>query len=379
MLRRANFVVLLWLLAASAFFPVWAHRTTDSFLSLQITNQHLEGRWAISLRDLNHVLTIDANADGEASDAEMETARPRIQDFAFKSILFQINGQRVEPQSTGFEIEEHSDTVYAALLFNLTPPEVGPDLLIDFKLFAGTDPLHRGLFRFDLPERTDTAIFSPAQPTQRFLIATPRPGNQFLNFLREGVWHIWIGYDHILFLIALLLPSVLQRQGAVWQPAPALRGALANILKVITAFTVAHSITLTLAALGWVRLPARVVESVIALSVLLAAVNNVKAILPDRLWLVAFTFGLIHGFGFAGVLAELGLSNATLTQTLIGFNVGVEFGQLAIVSVFVPLAWSLRKTRAYREAVLPYGSVLIAALAGVWLLERAFDHKLLPF
>jgi hypothetical protein len=145
---------------------------------------------------------------------------------------------------------------------------------------------------------------------------------------------------------------------------------------VATSFTIAHSITLSLAALSIIQLPSRLVESTIALSVVLAALNNIWPLVHGRRWLVAFGFGLIHGFGFASVLADLGLPRDALLIALVGFNVGVELGQLAIISAFLPVAYALRRTRAYRRVIFIGGSAAIALVAGVWLFERALDVKL---
>jgi len=163
-----------------------------------------------------------------------------------------------------------------------------------------------------------------------------------------------------------------------WQPVASFGPAFWDVLRIVTAFTVAHSVTLSLAALGLVALPSRLVESAIAASVVLAALNNVWPVFEGRRWMVAFGFGLVHGFGFASVLADLGLPQGTLALALLGFNLGVELGQLAIVAVFLPCAYALRRTRFYRQAVLFGGSLLIAALAAVWLAERALELKLLP-
>jgi hypothetical protein len=142
---------------------------------------------------------------------------------------------------------------------------------------------------------------------------------------------------------------------------------------IVTAFTVAHSITLTLAVLGIVSLPSRLVESAIALSVVLAALNNLRPVLRRARVAAAFAFGLVHGFGFAGALFELGLPDDALALSLASFNAGVELGQLAIVGMFLPLAFALRATVAYRRVVLRGGSVAIALVAAVWFVERAFD------
>ena len=128
-----------------------------------------------------------------------------------------------------------------------------------------------------------------------------------------------------------------------------------------------------------IELPSRWVESAIAASVVLAALNNVWPVFHSRRWMVAFAFGLIHGFGFASVLTDLGLPREALALALVGFNLGVEAGQLAIVAVFLPLAFALRRTAFYRRAVMLGGSLLIALLAAVWLIERAFNMKLIGY
>jgi HupE / UreJ protein len=215
-------------------------------------------------------------------------------------------------------------------------------------------------------------------PEQEFALAELSPWEALRDYAKEGVWHIWTGFDHILFLLSLLLPAVLVRSGASgrrWKPAPSFRSAFLDVVRVVTAFTLAHSITLSLAALGIVSLPSRLVESTIALSVLLAALNNIRPVVYQRRWLVAFCFGLIHGFGFASVLTDLGLPRQSLLIALVAFNVGVELGQLAIVGVFLPVAYAGRATRVY-QPLLVCGSAVISLIALVWLIERAFDVQL---
>ncbi len=149
------------------------------------------------------------------------------------------------------------------------------------------------------------------------------------------------------------------------------------MLKIVTAFTLAHSITLTLATLGVVALPSRFVESAIALSVVVAALNNVWPVITRRLAVLAFTFGLIHGFGFASVLLDLGLPKSALLLSLVGFNVGVEVGQLAIVALFLPIAFLAKNHAFYRKLVLVGGSSVIVAISMVWLVERALNLKII--
>jgi len=144
----------------------------------------------------------------------------------------------------------------------------------------------------------------------------------------------------------------------------------------VTAFTVAHSITLALSVLDVVDPPSRWVESVIAASVVLAALNNLWPLVSEARWKLTFAFGLVHGFGFASALKDAGLAKGALAAPLVGFNVGVEIGQLCIVAVVLPLAWSLRGTRTYRGAFAG-GSLAIAAVAALWLVQRAFDLSLI--
>jgi hypothetical protein len=162
-----------------------------------------------------------------------------------------------------------------------------------------------------------------------------------------------------------------------WTGVGSFRAALTEVLWVVTAFTVAHSITLSIAALQIVELPSRFVESAIAASVVLAAANNLWPLVERRRWLVAFGFGLIHGFGFASVLTELGLPKDALVLSLLGFNVGVEIGQLAVVACFLPVAYLSRNTLLYRKGVFVGGSVFIMLVALVWLAERVFNLKLI--
>ena len=164
----------------------------------------------------------------------------------------------------------------------------------------------------------------------------------------------------------------------MWAPAPSFSAAFWDVFKVVTSFTVAHSITLSLAALGVISLPSRLVESAIAASVVLAALNNVRPVVNAGRWIIAFCFGLIHGFGFASMLTELGLPQSSLLQALLAFNLGVELGQLLLVAAFLPIAYASRQTRFYSRAMLVGGSAGVAAIALLWLLERALNVALLP-
>ena len=292
---------------------------------------------------------------------------------------FDADGKTCTTAGKEFLVDEHSDGAYAVLRLDVdcgTPPPAAIEL--SYSLFFDLDPTHRGLLRIERGGITQTGVLSPERPRFTFGADAASALSQFFDYLREGVWHIWIGFDHILFLLSLLLPSVLILSNRKWQAAKRFSDTFWDVFKVVTSFTVAHSITLSLAALAVISLPSRLVESTIALSVVLAALNNLKPVVAERRWAVAFAFGLIHGFGFASVLADLGLPQGTLLLALVGFNLGVETGQLAIVCAFLPLAYTLRGTWFYRTMIFSAGSTAIAAVALVWLVERALDVKLWP-
>jgi hypothetical protein len=175
-----------------------------------------------------------------------------------------------------------------------------------------------------------------------------------------------------------LLPAVMVRVADRWQAATNLSSVCWNVVSIVTAFTIAHSLTLTLAALDVVRLPSRLVESTIAASVVLAGLGNLYPMMMSCRWIVAFGFGLIHGFGFAAVLTDLRLPQNSLLLSLVSFNVGVELGQLAIVAAFLPMAYLIRQSWSYPRLILTGGSLAVVAIALVWFTERAFDLPLFP-
>ena len=357
-----------------------AHKPSDSYLTVTVQDGRLSGQWDIALRDLDLAVGLDADGDGRITWGEVRAQHAAIAAYATARLQVQADGQpctlTVGPQ----QVDEHTDGAYSVLPLQLACAVAAPKALsLRYTLLADLDPQHRGLLNLTVDGASRSAILGPQAPLQSFSLARISRWQAFVDFAKEGVWHIWIGFDHILFLLSLLLPAVGLWAGRRWQPVDRIGQAVVEVLKVVTAFTLAHSITLTLAVLGLVSLPSRVVESSIAASVVLAALNNVWPVFHGRRWMVAFAFGLLHGFGFASVLVDLGLPQGALAVALAGFNVGVELGQLAIVAAFLPLAYALRRSWFYRRAVLVGGSLLIAVLAGVWLAERALDLKLLPF
>ena len=350
--------------------PAVAHKPSDSYLKLTMEGAVIDGQWDIALRDLDHALGLDADGDGAITWGEVRLRHEEIAAYALSQLSIRAGDTACENEAREHLVDTHSDGTYAVLRFAVICPELSGPLRITYRLFFDLDPQHKGLLNVTRGGRTYSAIFSPQQDTWQVDDTGLSRTRQFLAYLREGIWHIWIGFDHILFLLCLLLPAVLERRQGQWRAVPTFGPAAIDVIKIVTAFTAAHSITLSLAALGVIALPSRLVESAIAASVVLAALNNLYPVVSGRLWIIAFAFGLIHGVGFANVLTDLGLPKAGLLQSLIAFNLGVEAGQLAIVSVFLPVAYWMRRSWTYQFITLRAGSVLIAAVGSAWLLER---------
>jgi len=359
-------------------FSANAHKPSDSYLTLHVAGATVSGQWDIALRDLDFALGLDANGDAQITWGEVRAKQRDISAYALSRLSIAAAGQACPTQVNEYLIDDHTDGAYAVMRFTAVCPAPVQTLQARYTLFFDIDPQHKGLLRLEYAGQSVTGIFSPEKAAQEFTLARPNKLRQFLDYGHEGVWHIWIGFDHILFLLALLLPAVVLRQKEKWQAVAAFKPAFWQVFKIVTAFTVAHSITLSLATLGVVSLPSRWVEATIVASVVIAALNNVYPLFRERRWMMAFAFGLIHGFGFASVLRDLGLPQDALVLALVGFNLGVEAGQLAIVSVFLPAAFALRKSWFYQRLILLGGSILIAVVASVWLVERAFDLKLMP-
>lgn len=374
-----------WLLLLAALAlacpgpPAGAHKPSDSYLALEVAGAQIDAQWDIALRDLDHALGIDANQDDEITWGEVRARHADIAAYALARLRLGPEHAPCPARVAEHLIDNHSDGAYAVLRFTATCAAAPRALAVDYRLFFDLDPQHRGLVRLSHQGATRAGIMSVERPAQTFTLAGLSRWEQFLDYGNEGVWHICTGFDHLLFLLSLLLPAVLLRSpspGRDWVPAPNFRAAFIDVVKVVTAFTLAHSITLSLAALGAVSLPSRAVESAIALSVVLAALNNIRPLVYERRWVIAFCFGLIHGFGFASVLAGLGLPRDSLLLALVAFNLGVEAGQLVIVGLFLPVAFALRATALYRRVVLVFGSALIALTALLWLIQRAFNLQL---
>ncbi len=357
---------------------VGAHSSSNSYLTLNIPNGQLTLRADIHLRDVDLIFDLDENRDGQVTWGETQSRSDQINAWFVKGIALSASGLVCDLGSANLQVSQHADGLYLSALWQPLCPGTTTsvdelNLKLRYELIFAQDNLHRALLKLDFPNYQSSALLSPDRPEAKVSAAANSPLRVFGGYVVEGIWHIWIGIDHIAFLLSLLLLAPLQatRQKVMhWQGASEPWPVVRDVLAVVTAFTIAHSITLGLTIVGWLTPPPDLVEPAIAMSVVLAAFNNLLGSSSLKRWRLAFVFGLIHGFGFASVLLDLGLPSSALLAGLGGFNIGVELGQLAIVLVFFPLAWVLRHTLFYRWVIVIGGSALTVLMGLFWTVQR---------
>jgi len=364
-------ISLLWAATANA------HQSGLSKLRLRVEGAQVVGEWELHLHDARLALRLPPTLAPDSGLAELRAHEAAYRDTMARKLAIRADGKpcslRVLPDSARWNPELGSLTLGLFADCGGEPRTLGLrcDLLFDL------DRNHRGFFSVEDDRVTHLGVFRAERDRDvEITIRHFRWGETTLEFIREGVWHIWAGFDHLLFLVALLLPAALVRSGAAWTPRAGFWETAGEVVKVVTAFTLAHSITLVFAFLGVIALPSRLVESAIALSVFAAAWNNLRPFLPGRTWWMALAFGLVHGLGFAGALGQLALPRQARGLALGAFNLGVELGQLAIVAAILPLLFAASRWRGYPRLVMGVGSLAIAWMAVVWFLERAFGIAL---
>lgn len=387
-LCRCGLALLLVLLGGAAE----AHKSSDSYLQIATTDKGLTVRWDIALRDLDAALDLDTDDDGQLTWGEVKAAWPRIQAYAMPRLA--IGDCPLTIASTA--LERRNDGTYAVMfLTSACSLTAAPD--IRYALFREVDPTHRGIAKLQILDQPVTLrMLDPSSGTAASTSAASGPSatsgsdptaknpdadtiapTGAWGFLREGIRHILTGYDHVLFLLCLLLPSVMRRTPAGWRPVDKLTQAVWPVVGIVSAFTVAHSITLGLAAAKVVSLSPAFIEPAIAVTIILAALDNIWPIFPVPRIVVTFFFGLIHGFGFAGVLSELNLPTGEFVIALLQFNVGLEMGQLIIVIGATALLFALRQWPRYRPLVVRGGSFAAITIASIWLIERTANIAIL--
>lgn len=343
-----------------------AHQSSFTYGRLEIGPERETLVYELKLKSTDLYEALGLDRDRAATGAEIRAGAERLYRYVGERVGFELD-QDCDLERAPIAVTGATDR-YAVLELRYRCPAPLSAVAVEYDLFFDLDPAHIGLllvegetYQLSLPDDT------------RFEWRAGQVISSGAGFAASGVEHIIFGFDHILFLVALLLMAVITRsEKGGWKLRP-LRDGFAYTAAIVTSFTAAHSITLIAAALGWIELSSRLVESVIAASIVYVAVENVVRPDPPHRYLVTFAFGLIHGLGFASMLRPL-LPPEDVIVPLLLFNLGVEVGQLAIVAAALPLLYGLGRliTAAnYRRYVLAGSAVGLGLIGAVWLFERA--------
>ncbi len=352
-----------------------AHQGSEGYVQLQQTATGASLQVDAALRDLDVPLKVDADGNGQLTAGEVKAAWPAIDAYVKSHV--QVLGCALS--STSQSLVTRDAAAYASLVYAVDCAQARTQAAapaIRYTPFKDIDANHRATARIEWAGVVTAQVLNPQEAVGAD--AANQAFSEPWAFVGEGVHHIVTGYDHVLFLLCLLFPSVMRRTKTGWVPVEQLSQALWPVLGIVTAFTVAHSITLTLAALQWVSLPASLIEPLIAVTIAIAALDNLRPVLGRRRIMMTFLFGLIHGFGFAGVLQELELPTSAFVGALLQFNLGLELGQVLIVAAVAGLLFLVRERAAYVPWVIRGGSMAAIAVAVVWFIERTMDVSLMP-
>lgn len=343
-----------------------AHQLSTAYLTLNSSDQQqFNGAWQVPVTDLEQTIAFDLNQDGQIAWYEIKAKGIAINEYIQSHISADISGESCPLKSSkAIQLDSHFNQPYLVLPISIDCPNEGA-LSLNYTVLFDVDANHKVIVTVD----DQTRVISATKTQQVFDFTTSSYLETFNQYVYQGVLHIWLGLDHILFLIALLLTCVLMRKNKKWQGIDSKVAIFKHTAWIITAFTLAHSITLTATAMDLVSPNSRWVELGIAISVLFAALNNIWPLIVRLGW-VTFAFGLLHGMGFASVLGELGLSSDYQLLSVLAFNLGVEIGQLAILVAALPILILARNHNWYQKWVMPAGSIVIALIAIKWSIER---------
>ncbi len=350
-----------------------AHQLSTAYATLNLNEKGLlTGEWQVRLYDLEQAIGVDVDGDGNLRWQELQARAAIVNQYLASQLLFSRGATSCTlVLSEDWKIDSHFNESYLLIPIRAQCALSGV-IEVTYSAFFKEDAEHKLLLNLHSKSASSSRVLSDNQRKIQWDTAAGNAWTTFMEFVYQGMVHIWIGLDHILFLLSLLLTCVLVRRGHQWFAQANVKRIVINTTWMVTAFTLAHSLTLSATALGFLHFSSRWVEVSIAVSVLLVALNNVFPVVVRLGWLT-FAFGLLHGMGFAGVLGELGLPADQQILSVLAFNLGVEIGQMAIVLLLLPVLILLRKQIWYARYALTGTSIVIALVAMQWVVERIFS------
>ncbi len=327
-----------------------AHDPGLSSVDVIVKEQGVDVSITFSLQDIEAFVPMDSDQDAEVTAAEQDAAKPKIALWVQQGVQLIVDGQVIQPSAAGEVSFDQQNNAHIFMRYAQIPTELRADFLSKLP----KDHKQYVTVKNEEGKNLSEKMLSQEDSVMNSLVGK---SSTFTDFLLLGIEHILTGYDHLLFLFSLLVVT------RSFLPA----------LKIITFFTIAHSITLALAAMNIIDIPSTIVEPLIAATIIYVGVENIiRGDHPKgRQWLTFF-FGLIHGFGFAAVLREMGISSLEtgILVPLFSFNLGVELGQITVAAIVLPIIWWLHKKPAIEPYLTPVCSVLASLAGAYWLIER---------
>ncbi len=355
-----------WRLLALLLLWPWAalaHQTGNSYLRIENTGVALSVQIEFPVKELGSLLQ-DPSLGVTPSREQLARLQAPLAHAVATSLALTADGRPVPLSFASQQVALRNDGLYVRQR-HVAPalPADSAAIVVRYGFFNDSDRIARAFVQLVSGTQQGSFVFDPRHATQRLPLREESLAESLWTYARAGAQHIWSGPDHLLFLLCLLLPGL--SLAAASARAPAM-----HALKVVSAFTVSHSLTLGAAALDWIVLPEQPIEVAIAASIVIAALLVLRSGDTRRQWQLAFVFGLVHGLGFANGLRELGLSTSHFIGSLLAFNAGVEFGQMAVVLAAALLLLPFRRAPAALSRIQRWGALANLALASVWLVER---------
>jgi hypothetical protein len=376
--------ILFWFIVLSVLNRAEAHQFSTAYLAIQTHDKTpiVTAEYRLAVRDLSLLVPVTVNDKNQITWGAIKAQDSAITALLGQNLIWKsgsttcaMNSQR-EPLA----IDQLAGLSYIVTYLSIDCGKAKATTL-DYRMLAHIDSGHRLIVSSEDADK-------PEAPGRTWLMApsvtelgntSSDLGETFITYVKEGIHHILTGADHLMFLLMLLLPAVYHRIDNKWIPVESKFAAVRKTFYIATAFTLAHSITLTVAALNIISLPSKWVESAIAFSIAVAALNNIfPKILGAKQIRIAFSFGLIHGFGFASALSDLPLHTLARLTALFSFNFGIEIGQFICILIFFPLALALRKKVFYRQVMFKGGSIVACILALLWMTQRMLELNWIP-
>jgi hypothetical protein len=355
-----------------------AHQMSTGYLNLDVANSQeydLQGQLQLRWFDVDSQIKLDSDLDGQLQWQEVLSRKVQILAFIQSNLTLQSNQQQCTlNMPDGLRSDTHFDEGYLSVaLFVDCKSHSLDNLVIKYTGVFAQDPEHKLIVNLTGAGADKTGIASHVISVKQQQVKVNLRSSDWFSVLSsyvyQGIVHIFIGIDHILFLVVLVLTSVLIYKNGNWTAKLDNRQVIKDTAWVITAFTLAHSLTLSATALGWIAPSSRWVEFGIAISIVLTALNNLWPLVTRLSW-ITFGFGLLHGMGFASVLGELGLSQQHSLLSILAFNLGVEAGQLMILLALLPVLFFCRGKHWYPRYGLKVGSIVIGLIAINWSIQR---------